>query len=533
MNRITTFSAAAIAALLLASGAATAAVPEFPLDYDKSQIVPGEQHEVTLGNDIGGNLKIKWYSNPAYRCGRTGRFSLMIVEPSSLQSTEKAPLWVMLHGGGTGYYAEGGNYHKAESMNDEEDIESLLDTLTNKVQNNQGNSKDTVVTRRLNEGWRVMLPSMCDHDLYAGTGTPYPNNPNWGAEGDTVDGLIATMAAIDFTARGNGGSPGHPTGPVILHGQSAGAVGTYAVSYAFRQAGTRINGGVMDAYLISERLGDLFDAGITPQQLTDPAGDYEPNLEAKIGTFVSEPQLFPEQTVASGFDIPLFDIAGSADPFCGGQFEAVPPAQAAGVGNNCEWIHQPLAEAIAARPGSLHRSLVLEGDVHQPTNRPGPVNDAVDDWLGEVLITYPDAPAWPGSAGPPVNPPVVPPVELPVYPRVKRAKVTLMKKKARLARGGRARLSVRCMTSGLDRCRGRISVRVRKRLLSIRRPGKKLVASKKFTLNPGRRAVTVRVRPVLNRMLRRGQKVPVRVRIVTGSGQKPAVFERRVVFSRR
>lgn len=516
---------------------ASAKASEFPVVYDTSQITAGEQREVVLGNGVGGALKASWYSNPTYRCGRTGHFSLLVVEPSGVDATTPAPLWVMLHGGGTGYYAESGKYHKAEAMNDEEDIESLLDTLANKIQNNQGKAKDTVVSRRLDEGWRVMLPSMCDHDLYAGMGTPYPNNPNWGEEGDTVDGLLATMAAVDFTVRGNDESAGRPTGPVVLHGQSAGAVGAYAVAYALEEGGTRVNGAVMDAYLISERLGDLFDAGVTPQQQTDPEGDYEPNLEAKIGAFASDPALFPEQTVPAGFDVPLFDIVGSADPFCAGQFPAVPPAQAAGVNNNCEWVHQPLAEAIAGKPESLHRSLLLEGEAHQPTNRPGPVNDAVDEWLSEVLLANPAPPSWPAppdpgppDPGPPDPGPPAPPDPQPVR---KWAKLTLLKQRVTLSHRKRVKLGVRCRTSGLRRCRGRIAISASKRALGLSRPGRRVIGLRTFTLSPGRRVATLRLNRGIGRVLKRKKSVPLQVRIVTRSPGKRIVVKRRVVLSRR
>lgn len=63
--------------------------------------------------------------------------------------------------------------------------------------------RDNVIGHRIADGYRFLMPSMCDHDLYAGMGNEYPNNPNW-PDGDRVEGLLATMAAINFTARGNG-----------------------------------------------------------------------------------------------------------------------------------------------------------------------------------------------------------------------------------------------------------------------------------------------------------------------------------------
>ena len=81
------------------------------------------------------------------------------------------------------------------------------------------------------------MPSLCDHDAYAGMGTPYPNNPNYGSQGDTMDGLLATMAAVDFTANGSTTLPGYPTEHIFVQGGSAGSLGAYHVVRAVRDQG--------------------------------------------------------------------------------------------------------------------------------------------------------------------------------------------------------------------------------------------------------------------------------------------------------
>ena len=45
----------------------------------------------------------------------------------------------------------------------------------------------------------LLVPSLCDHDNYSGRGAPYPNNPNPNGGVRQVNGLQATMAAVDYT----------------------------------------------------------------------------------------------------------------------------------------------------------------------------------------------------------------------------------------------------------------------------------------------------------------------------------------------
>ena len=86
---------------------------------------------------------------------------------------------------------------------------------------------DSTLTRRIQEGYRVLLVSMCDHDNYAGRGAPYPNNPNPNGGERQVNGLQATMAAMDYTVAN------YPTTHVFAHGTSAGSLGVFAMSQAY------------------------------------------------------------------------------------------------------------------------------------------------------------------------------------------------------------------------------------------------------------------------------------------------------------
>ncbi|CAN5761192.1 hypothetical protein BH24ACT3_BH24ACT3_14800 [soil metagenome] len=369
----------------------------FPGDYDTSAVRVGEERTVSVAG-VDGPFRATCYTNDAYRCGRTGHYSYLVVERTDLAG-RVAPLWVNMPGGGVGYYGEDGVYHGGEFQNDEDSADDHLRDLARRTQTPQGAPADTVVSRRLAEGWRVMFTSLCDHDLYSGVGNVYPNNPNWGDDPDTFDGLLATMAAVDATVNGTDVVDGHPSSHVFVHGQSAGSVGAYSVSYAFSQAGINLTGAVLDSYLISDRLNDLFDAGVTPQQRQDPDGDYQTGAAEKIGPFVSDPTLFAEQTVAGGFDdVHLFDLQGTADPFCAGQLPPIAPAVAAGFDNNCRYVHGLLADAVSAQGGSPHRVVHPEGVGHVPTSRPGPVHDLIDDWIVDVLAVNPADP-WPRDSG--------------------------------------------------------------------------------------------------------------------------------------
>ena len=66
----------------------------------------------------------------------------------------------------------------ANTWNEEETFEDLLAIMETRTRANDGQLIDNTLTRRVKEGYRMLVVSMCDHDLYSGLGTPYTNNPN-------------------------------------------------------------------------------------------------------------------------------------------------------------------------------------------------------------------------------------------------------------------------------------------------------------------------------------------------------------------
>jgi hypothetical protein len=260
----------------------------------------------------------------------------------------------------------------------------MNDLIANPLQLNtieNGQPKDTTLTRRILEGYRVALVGMCDHDQYLGLGTPYPNNPNAPKE---VNGMQATMAAIDYIAAN------HPTTHVFAHGTSAGSVGAYALALSYSAEDIGLTGVVSDSVLagrakvIQEVLAG--EPGFPQQEGYEPAA-----FDEKVGFYRQpENQTNPETRIAAGFDLtPLLFVGGLSDPQCGASFPTLHEAVADGFDNNCEWVAAELIDAISAQPDSPHEVALFEGEGHVPTNNVTPANDIVDDFIDKVLATNP------------------------------------------------------------------------------------------------------------------------------------------------
>ena len=178
--------------------------------------------------------------------------------------TTEAPLWVFLHGGGSGYFDERGRYFAVNDQNmrtwneEETFVDDMLPLAQLRMLEND-QPKDVTLTRRLQEGYRMVFVAMCDHDLYSGLGTPYLNNIyNPGAE---VNGMQATMAAVDYTVAN------YPTTHVFAHGTSAGSLGVFNLTGAYAAEGTFLTGTISDFYLGPRALPLLEQfAGESPYQ---------------------------------------------------------------------------------------------------------------------------------------------------------------------------------------------------------------------------------------------------------------------------
>ena len=96
------------------------------------------------------------------------------------QPDTDAPLWVWLHGGGTGYWDEEdlpfNNRPRSGYDESSEDAAKLRWHVEVRMETNQEILEDQTLKRRIEEGYRVLVVSLCDHDLYLGMGTTYPNH---------------------------------------------------------------------------------------------------------------------------------------------------------------------------------------------------------------------------------------------------------------------------------------------------------------------------------------------------------------------
>ena len=339
---------------------------------------------------LGGSWEVDYYVNSAYSCGLSGSQSFLIVEPRNNPGTE-APLWIFLHGGGVGYFDANQNYHTMKSasgpiFNDQETFDYLLnDTILSQVFDNSAAVIDSTIKRRLDEGYRVLVPSMCTHDLYSGLGTPYPNTANTDTK---TNGLQATMAAIDYTVAN------FPTSDVFAHGASAGSAGVFPLALAYNQQNVNLTGIVLDSYLITPRLLPLF-AAIAGHASFPFDAQFDPQaVIEKVGYFSDTAQYdaYPEAQISSGFRaVPILYIAGKQDSFCGGGAPAIADAVSAGFNNNCEWLIDGLSQSVAAQANSPHQVELINGG-HVLTEEVSTANDAVDTFINRVLAESPPHP---------------------------------------------------------------------------------------------------------------------------------------------
>ena len=360
-----------------------------PLNRTISSIYLAEEDSLIIDTN---SLKLDFYRNTAYSCGISGNYTFLVVEPMNNPGAE-APLWVYLHGGGAGYYDENQQYvigvshvtglPHANNHNTEKTIENLKNgQLIYNTTTNSGEIESSTLTRRIMEGYRILIVSMSDHDLHSGMGTPYPNNPN----GGEVNGLQANMAAIDYTVAN------YSTTHVFAHGTSAGSIGAFTLAYAYNLEGVKLNGIIMDSHLASYRTETLVGSLAGESGFVFPA-DFDIIEAGKKVGWIADRDRFPgiEYVIDNGYDIPSLDIYGNLDPGCGGGLARIDEAHSVGL-DNCDWVHDGFRQAVAAQPNSIHKVRVTTGFGHVPTNYASPANDFVDEFINEILATNPPFP---------------------------------------------------------------------------------------------------------------------------------------------
>jgi len=375
--------------------------PDLLVSRTTDQITLVESRTLSLNNNTSWELN--FYRNEAYTCGLSGNYTFFVMEPANNPGAE-APLWAYLHGGGYGWFDENKVYQAVktqtqDTFNNEESFDDLINNhlVYNTMRNDE--VMDSTLTRRIQEGYRILLVSMCDHDNYSGRGAPYPNNPNPNGGERQVNGLQATMSAMDYTVAN------YPSTRVFAHGTSAGSLGVFAMSHAYAQEGTYLTAIVADSWsFVPPRVFEMHETLVgVGGYVFNEGSDLRGDGMAKIGFPYEAFGIYPEALIEGGWvDVPSMYIIGEKDPGCGGYrngiLQAIPQAAAAGL-SNCGWMYYDLRDAIANQPDSPHIfDLSPTGD-HVETNRQNPVNNRVDNFISGVLATDPPHPVFlsPGS----------------------------------------------------------------------------------------------------------------------------------------
>ena len=345
-----------------------------PVKRTTAKIALSESGEFKLE---GNSWKLDFYRNSAYKCGLSGHYTFMVIEPKNKPGIE-APLWVFFHGGAVGFYGKNGKYitmkgQNQNTWNHEETFKKLKNTISNKRSIRNGKLTDITLHRRLKEGYRVLIVSYGDHDLYSGIGTAYANNP----KGGEVNGLQASMAAVEFTAKK------YPTTFVYAHGTSAGSYGAYTLAFAFAQEGINLNGVVMDSGIFTPRLKPIMNTFSGKGKFPMGRGfNYEGSQE-KIGVMLDPNKPFnPESAVENDFRAaPMLVICGERDPFYGGDFAPLPQAKEAGL-SNCAWMFDALLRAVKKQKNSPHQVVIAKNWGHTPSEKIGNgSHNMIDDFI--------------------------------------------------------------------------------------------------------------------------------------------------------
>jgi len=222
---------------------------------------------------------VTYFRHQSYACARSGQQSFMVLNPPGAAWDEPLDLFVYLHGGGIGAFTDDGTYQPewflsepCISMVDEEDPEKLFarwagdDVCTSTWPPTDGLASALIEAA----DQRIVVASKCDHDTYGGEGTPDADNP-WRPD-NRVDGLLATMAAVELMFDLGATSPDHA---LTMGGASAGGVGVLTVSRALAATGRTVHGVVSDGAVMTDRLDDVFAEAPADcafrEQVADPA----------------------------------------------------------------------------------------------------------------------------------------------------------------------------------------------------------------------------------------------------------------------
>jgi len=343
----------------------------------------------SMGTTTVDGWRYDAYRDRGYPCSISGYQTFVIGTKVGASTTEAHPLFVYMHGGGVGYFDANGNPVPGPGQKVEESGASLTNRLTNNGLLGR--------IRQDPAGFRTLAVSYCSHDLYAGSVTPDPHNPNLTPEGGSrpTTGLPSVKAAVQYaTAQ-------YPTTKTFLYGGSAGSAGTFGVAWAMQQQGIAPAGLIADASVVNV---EAFAVGNAAGICTDKnsgtridgvVGRIHPDLAA-IGNEA-------DKLVSSGrLTVPIMHIWNHADQnTCGAPPVACPLRDGTTTTMGyTDCIHEPMRRAIAAEgPTSPSRNLPVcvtpnggaPCSVHVVTTKPNAVNtdpqtpadflSVITDWI--------------------------------------------------------------------------------------------------------------------------------------------------------
>ncbi len=308
--------------------------------------LPGDTASITLvSTSTSGGWRYDYYRNTAYPCAVSGYQTFVIGTKIGSSATAARPLWVFMHGGGAGYFDAQGEPVPGNGQKVEESAVSLRTHLTN----------DGLLgsIRSDPAGFRTLAVSYCSHDVYAGTNSNDPHNPNTTPDGRarTTNGVYEVKAAVEYA------QSHYPTTKTFLHGTSAGSAGAYGVAWAMQQQGIAPAGVVGDASLVN---AEAFAAAYAAGYCTD---NNDPNrvaaIAARVNADLANPDNEVDKLVSSGrLTVPLLHIWNHGDSnTCGSPPISCPLRDGSHVTLGLtDCIHEPLRRAIAAQ-GATSRSL--------------------------------------------------------------------------------------------------------------------------------------------------------------------------------